>query len=57
MFRISESDKFVSSNPGVSIKVTSRPESSKDSDVWTVRVMDLNPLFTPSFEPLARLIN
>ena len=47
----------VSSNPGVSIKVTTRPSRLNGCATWTMLVQDLSPLPMCKFDPLARLMN
>jgi len=54
--RMSVSLRVVSSNPGVSIKVTVRP-SRKNADVSTSMVQLSSESLTAKFDPLARLIN
>ena len=48
--------RVVSSNPGVSIKVTVRP-SRKNADVSTSMVQLSSESLTAKLDPLARLIN
>lgn len=48
---------LVWSNPGVSIRVTFRPLSSKEFDAWTRVVSEAISLPTLNSEPLAKLIN
>lgn len=57
MRRMSESLFVVSSNPGVSMRVTDRPSSSKAWAIWTTLVQDWRPLPILRFDPLARLMN
>ena len=54
---MSESLFEVSSNPGVSMRVTDRPSNSKVWANWTVLVQDSSPPPTRRFEPLARFMN
>ena len=57
IFRISVSLFEVSSNPGVSMRVTVLPSTANLSVTWTSAVQDSKPIPTRRFEPLARLIN
>ena len=54
--RTSVSLRVVSSNPGVSIKVTVRP-SRENVEVSTSMVQLSSESLTARFDPLARLIN
>lgn len=47
----------VSLNPGVSIKTTRRPSSSKAPAICTVFVQESSPSLTPRLDPLTRLMN
>ena len=47
----------VSSNPGVSMRTTSRPSRVNRFEGWTSAVHDSKPIPTRRFEPLARLMN
>ena len=55
--KISVSLLEVSSNPGVSTRVTGLPSRAKFSTTWTSAVHDFKPIPTRRSEPLARLIN
>ena len=55
--RISVSVFEVSSNPGVSMRVTGLPSRRNLSVTWTSAVHDSSSIPTRKFEPLARLIN
>jgi hypothetical protein len=57
ILRMSASLLVVSSNPGVSIRVTCRPSNSKGSEVWTTLVQERRPFPTRRVDPLTRLIN
>lgn len=57
IFRISASDFDVSSNPGVSTKVTIRPSSRNGSEYWIWSVQELSCVPTLRFELLAVLMN
>ena len=46
-----------SSNPGVSIRVTTLPSRVNSSEGWILAVRDSEPAENGLFEPLARLIN
>ena len=55
--RISVSVFEVSSNPGVSMRVTGLSSRVNLSVTWTSAVHDSNSIPTRRFEPLARLMN
>ena len=57
IFKISVSLFEVSSNPGVSMRMTFWLSRVNSSASWTSSVHDSDPFATRSFEPLARLIN
>ena len=57
IFKISVSLFEVSSNPGVSMRVTTLPSRVNLPASWTSAVHDSNPVPTRKFDPLARLIN
>ena len=57
VLKISVSLLEVSSNPGVSMRVTLLPSRVNLSATWTSSVHDSKPVPTRRFEPLARLIN
>lgn len=57
ILRISVSETVVSSNPGVSMRVTGRPFSSKVLLVSTLEVHDLSPEPTGRLDQLRRLMN
>ena len=56
-FKVSVALFVVSSNPGVSTRVTVLPSRVNSSATWTSAVHDINPIPVRRFEPLARLIN
>ena len=56
-FRISVSVFEVSSNPGVSMRITGLPSRVNFSVTSTSAVQESNSIPTRRFEPLARLIN
>ena len=56
-FKTSVSIFEVSSNPGVSMRVTALPLRVNSSASWTSTVHDSNPIPIGRFEPVARLIN
>ena len=56
-FKVSVSLFVVSSNPGMSMSVTTLPSRVNSPATWTSAVQGSNPIPTGSFEPLARLIN
>ena len=55
--KISASLPKVSSNPGVSMRVTTLPPRVNSSAIWTSAVHDPQPVPTRKFEPLARFMN
>ena len=57
IFRISASLVEVSSNPGVSMRVTALPSRVSLSARWISAVHDSKPVPTRRFESLARLMN
>ena len=57
IFKISTSLFEVSSNPGVSMRVTALPSRMNLSASWTSAVHDSKSIPIRRFEPLARLIN
>ena len=56
-FKMSVSLFVVSSNPGVSMRMTFRPSRVNTSASWTSAVHDSKSVPTRRLEPLARLIN
>ena len=57
IFKMSVSLFVVSSNPGVSMRVTALPSRVNSSATWTSAVHDSKSIPVFRFEPLARLIN
>ena len=57
MLRIWLSDWRVSSNPGVSIRVTVRPPKENGFEVWTDWVTEHKPSPVGREDPLTRLMN
>ena len=57
IFRILVSLFLVSSNAGVSMRVTAFPSRMNSFASLTSAVYDSDPVLTGRFEPLARLIN
>ena len=56
-FKIPVSILEVSSNPGVSMRITDLPLRANPSATWTSTVHASNPIPIGRFESLARLIN
>lgn len=57
MVKTSVSERLVSSNPGVSIKVAVRPPMVKGDEISTPRVHDLKPVPTSRSDPETKLMN
>ena len=55
--KMSESLRTVSSNPGVSMRVTLLPSRMNLFASWTSAVHESTPIPTRRLEPLARLMN